>query len=150
LDQYSLQAQPFPELPEQVGSSQRNTLDEGQCRGLFSQASLGLKDILWGEETAEALDQSLDGDHIEGIGPAEDVENLGSGLAGSRVADVVGQLDVGGSGAIFVLAGNGSDIHAYLDSMYLYLCQENNYIVHAYAFSGFNKSALSKINNLAD
>jgi hypothetical protein len=59
------------------------------------------------------------------------------------------QLDVGSGGAIFVLAGDSPNIHAYLNIMYSNICQEKNYIVHAYAFLGFGKLALCNINNLA-
>jgi len=129
-----LQTQTLPEGTKDIGSSHGDALDEAQSLCVGEHRSLGLDGVFRGEKAAEAPDQSLEGDHIEGIGAAEDAENLGSGLAGFRIADVVGQLDVGGGGAVFVVAGYSTDIHAYSHSMYLRVYQEENYNSHAYQF----------------
>jgi hypothetical protein len=110
---------------------------------------LGLKGIFRREKPTETFDQSSDGLYVQGIRPAKGIEDIGTGKAGLGISDIMSELDIGGNGAVFVFAGDRPDIHAYLNSMYLYVCQEKNYIVHAYAFLGFSKVALCNINNLA-
>jgi len=61
---------------------------------------LGAEGVLGREEAAEAFDQALEGFKIQGVGAAEGIEDVGSGLTGVRVPDVVGHLDVGGGGTI--------------------------------------------------
>jgi hypothetical protein len=65
--------------------------------------------------------------------PAEGVEDVGVGKSGFGVTDVMGELDISG-GAVFVVARDGSHIHAYLNSVYFCYLQENSYILHASAF----------------
>jgi hypothetical protein len=85
---------------------------------------LGSKGIFWREESAEAFDQASDSIHIQRVGSTKGVEDVGTGEAGFGISNIMGKLDVGGGGAVFILARDGSYIHAYLDSMYLNVCHK--------------------------
>ena len=60
---------------------------------------------------------------VELIGSAETVDHFGDGLAGGRVAFVVGELVIRHNRAVFVLSLCRTQIHAYTDSVYSQLCQ---------------------------
>jgi len=110
---------------------------------------LGLEGFFGREKPAEAFDQSSDGLQIKGVGSTEGVEDLGPSIAGLGVSDIMGELDISGDGAVFVFAGDGSDIHAYFNSMYLSICQVKNYKTHAYAIWDSSGYVLRKNNDLA-
>jgi hypothetical protein len=149
LNQNLLKTESFPQCPKNEGPSHRRAFNETQGLESCLHLGLGLKDIFWREKTAEAFDQAFDSLDIQRVSSAKGVEDIGTGKPGFRISHIMGELDVSGSRAVFVLAGDGSDIHAYPYSMYRNLCQEKNYIVHAYTFLGFEKLALWNINNLA-
>jgi len=149
LNQSLLKSQPFPQNPKNEGPTHRRAFNETQGLEFSSHIGLNSKSLFRCEEPAEAFDQAFDGLYIQRVSSAKGVEDVGPGKTGFGISDIMGELDVGSGGAVFVLAGNGSDIHAYSYSIYLYLCQEKNYIMHAYVFLNFGKSTLCNINNLA-
>jgi hypothetical protein len=110
---------------------------------------LGLEGFFGREKPTEASDQSSDGLQVKGVGSTEGVEDLGPSIAGFRVSDIMGELDISGDGAVFVFARDGSDIHAYFNSMYLIICQEKNYKTHAYTIWDSSGYVFRKNNNLA-
>jgi hypothetical protein len=60
----------------------------------------------------------------------------------------VSQLDVLDHRAVFVFAFDGSNIHAYLKSMYYKLCQHKYYNSCAYVFGTQTRTRLRKISEL--
>jgi len=84
---------------------------------------LNLTGIFRGEETADALCQSLQGVYIQGVRSAEGMQDPGLGASGLLVPDVMGKLHVGHAGAVLVLSGDRSDIHAYSHGMFHLRCQ---------------------------
>ena len=108
--------QPVPERFEQVSAPGRPAADKGQG---FMLAGFGLKreGILGVKETAQAVDQPLDGLDVKLIFAAEGVDDLGLGEAFLGVPGVVGELDVFDAGAVLVLTVDGAHVHAYLHRM---------------------------------
>jgi hypothetical protein len=148
LSQNVVEPQPFPKSPQDKGAPQRKAFEETQGGGFFPQGSLGLQGIFGGQEAAEAFDQSPDRFQVQGIGAAEGIQDVGLGVTGLGVPDIVSQLDVSGGRAVFVFARDGSYIRAYLNGIYFLQCQEKNSYAHAYEFRDFSSSASWKINNL--
>ncbi|MDH7514209.1 MAG: hypothetical protein QHH14_14805, partial [Clostridiales bacterium] len=60
-----------------------------------------------------------------------------------------GELDIGGGGAILIMAGDCPHIHVYSFIIYYFICQVLIYNSHAYAILAYQLKAVLKINNLA-
>ncbi len=91
----------------------------------------------------------MEGIHVERVGPAKGIEDLGAGEAALGVADVMGKLDIGGRRSVLVVTRDGSYIHVYLIIIYHLICQALNYNSHAYMIWAFQGKTVLKINNLA-
>ena len=76
------------------------------------------------------------------------MENLSLGASAPGVPNVMCKLDVSHGRSVFVLSGDGPDVHAYLYSMYYEQCQAYNYKSFAYAFYSFSYIAPHDFNNL--
>jgi hypothetical protein len=63
------------------------------------------------DELVEAADRSSYGVEIQRVFSAEDVEDQGTGKATLRIADVMGEPDIGGRGSVFVF---GEMVRTYL------------------------------------
>ena len=61
---------------------------------------LNLAGLFRGEETADALCESLQGAYIQGVRSAEGMQDPGLGAPGLSVPDVMGKLHVGHAGAV--------------------------------------------------
>jgi hypothetical protein len=101
---------------------------------------LCLQGILRGKKPAEASDQPSDGFHVQAVGPAEGVQDIGPCVPTSGIPDVVGELDIGSGCTVLVLAGDGSDVHASSNSIYYSLHKVLNAIAHAYSYFDFQKA----------
>ena len=122
------------DLSQEISAAHRPAVEESKARRIAR-----FEGVLGGDKPAQALDQSPQRGDVKRVGAAERMNDLGPGEAAFGVADVMGELDIGGDGAILVLAGDGPHIHAYLNSIYLVLCQGIIYISHAYEFFDFGK-----------
>ena len=123
--------QSFPKSPQHKGAPLRKALEETKGLRLFSEGSLGLQGLFGRQEAAKAFDQSADSFHIQGIGAAEGIQDLGFGVTGFGVPGIVGQLNVSGGRTVLVFAGDGSHIHAYLYTIYSQHCQGKYCYAHA-------------------
>jgi hypothetical protein len=132
-----MKAQHLPQRTQEVGAAQGHTPDkrEGHIRPIGD--SLRSQCIFWGKETAEAFGQSFDGGHIQIIRTAEGMQDVRLGLPRLGVAGIMGELDIGHGGTVFILSRNRSYVHVYTDSMYYLLCQAIKYNSHAYTFFSF-------------
>ena len=66
----------------------------------------------------------------------EDGEDFGPSETAFWIADVMGELDIGGDGAVFILPGDCPDIHAYLNNAFYHNSQYHIENTHAYMFFG--------------
>jgi len=101
------------------------------------------------KETAEAFDQPADRFHVQLVSPAKAVYYFRPGIALLLVPDVVRKLYIAYFAAILVFARYCPYIHAYIISVYVYLCQELIAETCAYRFWAFPKSKSNKIKGLA-
>jgi len=120
--QNGMHPQHLPQRPQKIGAAHRNAMHKLQRRFTMD-GPLNLMGVLRGEKAADAFGQSFQGVCIQGIRSAEGVQNLGFGASGRLIPDVMGKLDVGHGGTVFVLSRDRSNIHAYLNSMYHQHCQ---------------------------
>lgn len=146
--QNRMQPQHLPQGSQKIGPAHRNALEKSQ-RGISPfRTSLYLDGVLRGEETGETPGESFNRRHIQFIGTAKGMQDIGPGLPGLGIADIMGELDVGHCGSVFVFPGDCSYIHTYSNSMYSYLCQGLNHNSHAYNNFSFPKVGLRNFNCL--
>jgi hypothetical protein len=54
--------------------------------------------------------------------------------------EVMGELDISGSGSILVLAGDRPHVHAYLNIIYFHICQYYKSYSHAYVVLAYRNN----------